>query len=52
MDYMLFAIVIKSFLTQELHKKKNMKFFVNKKKSVLGPAVYNPLRKIPPKTKI
>ena len=51
MDYMLFASVIKGFLTEELHKK-IIRFFVNFKKSVLGPAVFNPPRGITPKTKI
>ena len=51
MDYLLFASVIKSFLTKELHKK-IMEFVVNLKKSVPGPAVYNPPRGITPKTKI
>ena len=51
MDYMLFASVIKGFLTEELHKK-IMKFVVNLEKSVLGSAIYNPPRGITPKAKI
>ena len=51
MDYMLFASIIKSFLTKEIHKK-IMKFVVNFKKSVPGPAVYNSSRGITSKTKI
>ena len=52
MDYILFASVIKSFLTKELHKKNHEICRKFKKKSVLDPAVYNPLRGITLKTKI
>ena len=51
MDYMLFASAIKSFVTKELHKK-NHEICRKLRKSVLGPAVYNPPRGITSKTKI
>ena len=51
MDYMLFASVLKSFLTKELHKKYH-EICRKLKKSVLSPAVYNPPRDKTSKTKI